>query len=314
MILVTGGMGFIGLHTVRSLLDEGEDVVVTYHSSYRVPDAWKDEVGKRVTVEQLDVTSPHDLIGLATKYKVSGIVYLAMPGPAGLSPAEDYRTSMYGLINALEAARSVGAKRFTFASSSTVYQNLKAGPYTEDMPLPIESANQIAAFKKASEVLLFNYADRTGLDVGAVRMRAVYGPMYYSMMNMPSRFAHAAVKGIEPNYGPAGAPFEDDPNDYSNVKDVANIFAKVTVADKLPYRVYNVSAGKEASFKQLADAVKAVQPDFKVNLKPGANPKGNQPNNYLSVARIKEVFGYTPRYDVDKGMADYVTWLRTHPL
>ncbi len=314
MILVTGGMGFIGLHTVRALLDAGENVVVSYHSSYRVPAFWKDEVGKRVMIEQLDVTSAHDVMALAQKHKVTGIVHLAMPGAAGLSPAEDYRTSMYGLLNVMEAARFVNVKRLTFASSSTLYQGLPAGPYVEDMPLPIESANQTAAFKKACEVLLFHYADRTGLDVGAVRMRAVYGPMYYSLMNMPSRFCHAAVKGVEPNYGPAGAPYAEDTNDFSNVHDVAAVFQRVTTADKLPYRTYNVSQGEEATFQDLADAVKAVEPGFTVNLKPGQNPKGNPPNNYLSADRVKEVFGYTPQFGVVKGVADYIGWLRTNPL
>jgi len=314
MILVTGGMGFIGLHTVRALLAAGENVAVSYHSSYRVPEFWKDEVGKRVVIEQLDVTSPHDVLALAQKHKVSGIVHLAMPGPAGLSPAEDYRTSMYGLLNVMEAARFVGVKRLTFASSSTLYQGLAAGPYTEDMPLPIDSANQTAAFKKACEVLLFHYADRTGLDVGAVRMRAVYGPMYYSLMNMPSRFCHAAVKGVEPNYGPAGAPYAQDTNDFSNVHDVAAVFQRVATADKLPHRTYNVSQGYEATFQELADAVKAVEPSFTVNLKPGQNPKGNPPNNYLSADRVKEVLGYTPQYGVAKGVADYIGWLRTHSL
>jgi UDP-glucose 4-epimerase len=307
-------MGFIGLHTVRALLSAGESVVVSYHSSYRVPEFWKDEVGKRVIVEQLDVTSAHDVIGVAHKHKVTGIVHLAMPGPAGLSAAEDFRTSMYGLINVMEAARLMGVKRLTFASSSTLYQGLADGPYREDLPLPLESANQTAAYKKACEVLLHHYADRTGLDVGAVRMRAVYGPMYYSMMNMPSRFAHAAVKGVEPNYGPAGAPFEGDDNDYSNVHDVAAIFQRVAMADKLPYRVYNISQGKPSTFKQLADAVRAVEPNFKVQLKTGVNPKGNPPNNYLTVDRVKEVFGYTPQFGVEKGMADYIGWLRNHLL
>lgn len=314
MILVTGGMGFIGLHTVRALLDAGEDVVVSYHSSYRVPEFWADEVGKRVTVQQLDVTSPHDVISTADKYKVTGIVHLAMPGPAGLSPAEDYRTSMYGLLNVMEAARNAGVKRLTFASTSQLYLGLPAGPYHEDMDLPITSSNATAAFKKACETLLLHYADRTGLDVVAIRTRAVYGPMYYSMMNVPSRFAHASIKGTEPNYGPAGAPFAEDDNDFSYVKDVAAVMARAATADKLPHRIYNVSAGQAFTNQRLVDAVKAVDPNFKVQLKPGANPKGNPPSNYLSVDRIRQELDYSPRYDIEKGMAEYIGWLRNHPL
>ena len=62
MILITGGMGFIGMHTVRQLLDAGEDVVIGVHSSRREPDIFKDEIGKRVQIAQLDVTSGFGLI------------------------------------------------------------------------------------------------------------------------------------------------------------------------------------------------------------------------------------------------------------
>ena len=44
MILVTGGMGFIGMHTTRKLLDAGESVVVAYNNAQREPDIWKDEI------------------------------------------------------------------------------------------------------------------------------------------------------------------------------------------------------------------------------------------------------------------------------
>ena len=53
--LLIGGMGFIGLHTARSFLDAGQDVVLTYYHNRREPDFLKDEIGKRAKVEQLDV-------------------------------------------------------------------------------------------------------------------------------------------------------------------------------------------------------------------------------------------------------------------
>ena len=49
--LLIGGMGFIGLHTARSLLDAGQDVVVTYHANRREPDFLKSDLGTRVKVE-----------------------------------------------------------------------------------------------------------------------------------------------------------------------------------------------------------------------------------------------------------------------
>jgi UDP-glucose 4-epimerase len=124
MILITGGMGFIGLHTARKLLDAGETVVLSQYRARREPDFIKDEIGKRVFVETLDVTSPHDVADVVRKHKVTGIIHLAVPGLAALSAAEDYRINMIGLINVLEAARLYDVRRVIMASSIGVYSGL----------------------------------------------------------------------------------------------------------------------------------------------------------------------------------------------
>src|SRR5918996_1286053 len=86
MILVTGGMGFIGLHVVRSLLDEGEGVVVTWNRSWRVPDFWQDDLGKRVIAERVDVANAHEVTAVAMKHRVDGVVHLVGPPLGATSP------------------------------------------------------------------------------------------------------------------------------------------------------------------------------------------------------------------------------------
>ena len=128
MILVTGGMGFIGLHVVKRLLDAGASVVVTWNHSWRVPEFWGDELGKRVIAERVDVTYPHDVLSAAKKHNVDSIIHLATPVVGTASPSQDYMINMHGLLNVLEAARLVGARRLTFAGSSTLYSGLTGGP------------------------------------------------------------------------------------------------------------------------------------------------------------------------------------------
>src|SRR5687768_8028838 len=86
MYLVTGGLGFIGLHTARALLDEGEDVVLTQYRVAREPDFIKDELGKRAFVEQLDVTNKDAMMEIGKKHNITGIVHLAVPALNALSP------------------------------------------------------------------------------------------------------------------------------------------------------------------------------------------------------------------------------------
>src|SRR5947209_10429583 len=117
-ILVTGGLGFIGLHTARALLDGCDDeLVLTQYRVARNPDFIAGEVGKRVHVKQLDVMNAEQLLDIGKKYKIDKILHLAVPALAQMTPKEDYDMNTTGLINILEAARIWEVKRLGLASS-----------------------------------------------------------------------------------------------------------------------------------------------------------------------------------------------------
>ena len=122
--LVTGGLGFIGLHTARRLLDAGEELVLTQYRVARAPDFIKDDLGKRAHVEQLDVMNAEQLLDLGKKYKIDKILHLAVPALAQMTPAEDFHMNTTGLINILEAARIWEVKRLGLASSIAVYSGM----------------------------------------------------------------------------------------------------------------------------------------------------------------------------------------------
>ncbi len=144
MILVTGGMGFIGLHTARRLLDAGEDVVLTRYRRWRLPDFLAAEQGRRVHVEALDLADGWALLDVLRRHRVDGIVHLAAPA-LGTAPAQEVAAATRGLVNVLEAARQHGVRRLSVASSLAVYSNAGPGPWHEDLPLPVASDSHTAA-------------------------------------------------------------------------------------------------------------------------------------------------------------------------
>ena len=313
MVLITGGMGFIGLHTARKFLDAGENVVITRFRTWREPSFLKDEFGKRVIVESLDTTSPFDCLTVVRKHNVDSIVHLAMPGLAALSPAEDFRVNMLGLINLLEAARVASVRRFTVGSSVTVYGGL-AGPFREDQPLRLESANATGAFKKAFEILALHYGDRTKLDVICLRIGVIWGPLYHSMKNMPSRMVHGALKGgpvdlTQAAGVPAGPSCADDETDLCYVKDCAKAIQMAHMSQTLNHRIYNVGSGKASSNAQFRDAVFKAVPGVRIVLQPGKSA-GYRPNAYLDLTRITTDTAYQPEFTLETGVTDYVAWLR----
>ena len=316
MIIVIGGMGFIGLNTAMQCLAAGENVVITQHSASRIPDAIKDEVGKRVFIERMGVANGFEVNAVFRKHpEIDRVISFAAPPARGISPEVDYHIYTSGLQNILEAARTFGVKRVALASSESVYGGLSHGPYREDTPLPIESRNQIEAFKKAQEIHSLHYAERTGLDVINLRIGSIYGPFYYSMFHPGARIAHAALKGAEPDFSdrPNGVIYEDDEADWVYVKDLARGIQMLATAGKLNHHIYNVGSGRATSLKETLEAIQAAIPGASCKaMVPGASPT-KHPDPYMDLSRITGDTGYEPGYDVKRGFAEYIDWLRHNP-
>ena len=310
-VLITGGMGFTGLHTARALLDAGEDVAITWYHTWREPDFIKDEYNKRVKIERVDVTSHHDVLDAVRNHGASGICHLAVPGLGALSPAEDFRVNMAGLINVLEAGRLFGVKRISVASSQTVYAGVPEGPFREDMNLPSQSRSNTEAFKKAWEILAMHWGDRTGVEVVMLRLGGIVGPLYHTLANIMSRLVHAAVSGTEPNYGAGrgGVPFALDTQDWGYVKNVALGIQLLHTTEKLNHRIYNVGGGRAVTNQEVVDSIRELIPDAKLPMQEGRSPRW-RPNGHMDLTRIKEDTGYKARYQIPEAVADYIRWLR----
>jgi UDP-glucose 4-epimerase len=309
-ILITGGTGFIGLHTARAFLDAGHEVVATQFRVRRDPAFIANELGGRLQREIVDITSPYGVNDVVRKHRVDGIVHLAVPGvgASALSPSEDYRTNMQSLLNIFDAALSFGITRVIVASSVTVYEGQPAGPYHEALPLPVASTNSTAAYKKAWEILAYHYADRSQLEIVSARIGYIYGPLYHSMVNVLARIVHSAVRDtalVKPNEAFAGDSF-----DYCYVKDCARALMLLQTAPALAGRVYNVGAGRATSIGEILAATQTIAPALAIDLQPGARDAIHGPDNYMTIDAIARDTGYAPAYDIRSAIADYAAWLR----
>jgi nucleoside-diphosphate-sugar epimerase len=304
-------MGFIGLHTARSFLDAGQDVVVTYHQNRREPDFLKHDLGGRARVEQLDVVDDARVTEVIQKHQPEGVVYLVVPALAGVLPADEFKTNTTGYLNVLEACRAAGVRRLSVTSSQAVYNSVKERPWHEDMTFPVTSNNQTEAYKKGLEILGLFFGQRTGMDVVMLRVAGIFGPMYHSMSNLPSRLAHAAAHGRAPDFSGMryGPPKAGDGSDACYVKDVADGIRMVHLAPSLQHHVYNVGNGRSTPNSELVEAIREVVPEFEVELPPGGDANGR----YMDLSRTTSEVGYRPKIGVERGLADYVEWLKTHP-
>ena len=304
-------MGFIGLHTARSFLDGGQDVVLTYHRNRREPDFLEADLGKRARVEPLDVLDAPRVKDVIKTHDVEGVVYLAVPALSGVSPAEEFQTNTAGYLNVLEASRAAGLRRVTVTSSLAVYSNVAERPWREDVHVPITSANPTEAYKKGLEILGLFFGQRTGLEVVMLRVAGIFGPLYHSMANLPSRLCHAAARGNQPDFSGMryGPPNAGDGGDVCYVKDVAAGIQLLHSAPRLEHSIYNLGNGRVTRNMDLVEAIRRLVPEFQVDLPAG----GDADSRYMDLTRVSSEVGYQPRMGVENGLAEYLEWLKTHP-
>ena len=305
MILITGGLGMIGAHTARALVDLGHEVVVTAHHRTEVPSF----LAGRVTVESLDATDRDAFLALGRRHDVSAIVHLAGSIP-GEDPVRFLGTDTSGLLNALDAARSWGVRRFAVASSLGVYVGRTEIPWHEELALPATALpHLIVAFKKAVEPLTTHSLQGSGVEPVVLRIGSIWGPLMdpESPFNPIPPYISAVLRGEAPQ--PVHA---DDGGDSCYAPDAGRAIALLMTAETLQHTTYNVSRGRPATNRELADALQTVIPGLRLELLPGRQ-NGPGDNPYLDTTRLTQDTGFAPAFDVATAVADYIAWRADNP-
>ncbi len=314
MFLITGGLGSIGSHTARALLDLGESVVVTAHRSTDPPEFLAGEPEGRVVVEPLDTADEAAFLDIGKRHEITGIVHLAA-APYNLpDPIEYLRADSVGMLNALQAAKEWGVRRFSVASTIGAYMGVDEVPWREDALLPVVAPFHIPVFKRTAELWAELVGDSAGFDTVSLRIGTIWGPL--SLPDSPffalPRLLSAAVWGQAPDLTPPRpAAYAEDATDLCYVKDCGRAIALLMVAERLNHRIYNVSSGRLVGYGEVVDAINATVPGANITLPAGRNPE-RPTAGYLDITRLREDTGFQPEYDVERTVRDYADWLRNH--
>jgi UDP-glucose 4-epimerase len=316
MILVTGGLGFVGLHTTRALLAAGESCVLVQRREPVLPDDLAAAAGQRVFCERADVNDLAALLDIGTRHKITGIVHLAgsVPWPPGADePVTGARKAVGSLLNVIQAAGEWQVPRVGMASTVGVYSGVAADPpYREDLPLPMTAGHVIPAFKKAGELLTDYLADATGIEILNYRI-SPWGPGGNPSPSFAAlaQLVHAAARGTAPDFSALRSPaYGDDGIDVCYAKDCARAIALLQLAPRLNHRTYNIASGRVVTNREVATALKELVPDARIELPEGRRPAGSGQPACLDIARLREDTGYQPAYDTRRAVADYLAWLR----
>ncbi|NPT54923.1 NAD-dependent epimerase/dehydratase family protein [Paraburkholderia elongata] len=328
MIIVFGGTGMLGQHTALDLIENGERVVVTgmrRHAPLLMADAVE---RKQAFVEYLDLTDPYAVMGVVAKYKPKVVVDTSGYAPKLLAPSAEVRARVTAELNLLEAAKLNGVERVVLTSSSDAYWGLgpECMPLKEDMPVPLQEDDDnfiVQSWaKKTLEVVANLYRRQEGLNIVTVRCSGMFGPAYRTFLNLPSRLIKAGLSGATPDFSKGGGvPVESDGYDQTYVKDIAYGMGLIVRAPTLQHHIYNLGSGRATSYGEIARAVEKAIPGFEIRLRPAAQPSEVGPgrevsmgNFYMDISRIGHELGYAPRYSMERAIAEYADWLRTHEM
>ncbi len=324
-VLVTGGLGFIGSHTVVELQNKGFEVVIIddcSNSDESVLEGIEAITGKKPLYEKLDLKEKQKVEDFFRKYQdVTGVIHFAASKAVGESvekPLLYYENNIGTLVYILKELCKKNKASFIFSSSCTVYGQADKMPITEDAPVKVAESPYGNTKQMGEEIIADTCKVTPGLNAIALR--------YFNPMGAhPSANIGELPKGVPQNLVPfitqTGiglrkelSVFGDDyptPDgtcirDYIYVVDLAK--AHVVALERLlngdnasNYEVFNVGTGKGSSVLEAIKSFEKVS-GKKLNYKIVDRRPGDITTAYADTTKANKVLGWKAEYTLEEAM------------
>ncbi len=330
-VLVTGGAGFIGSHTVVELLNDGREVIIVdnfINSKPVVLDRLRKITGKDFKFYQVDLLDREALEKVFEENEIDSVIHFAGLKAVGESvqqPIRYYHNNITGTLILCDIMAKYGVKNIVFSSSATVYGKPESVPIKEDFPL--STTNPYGETKLEIERIL---KDVTIADPDwSVSILRYFNPIGAHACGMIGE----DPKGIPNNLLPYvaqvasgklqclsvhGNDYETKDGtgvrDYIHVVDLAKAHLKAldrTVKVKgIDY--YNIGTGNGYSVLEVVAAYEAAT-GKKVNYKIGPRRAGDIGECYADPTKAKELLGWQAEKNIDDMCKDAARWQEMNP-
>ena len=330
-ILVTGGTGYIGSHTVVELQNNGYNVVIIdnlSNSRADVVDNIEKVSGIRPAFEKLDCLDYEGLDALFAKYPgIKGIIHFAASKAVGESvqkPLMYYRNNLVSLINLLELMPKHGVEGIIFSSSCTVYGQSDILPVTEEAPIKT-AESPYGNTKQINEEIVQDYV-KSGAPVNAILLRyfnpigahpsALLGELPNGVPQNLVPFLTQTAIGIREKLSVFGNDY-DTPDgscirDYINVVDLAK--AHVVAMNRIMehkqeerVEVFNIGTGRGLSVLELINAFEAST-GVKLNYQIVGRRAGDIEKVWANPDRANKVLGWKAEETIEDTLRSAWNW------
>lgn len=330
-ILVTGGAGYIGSHTVIELLNEGREVVIVDDFSNSKPEVLnriKELSGKDFVFHEVDITDKEALKKVFEQHDLEAVIHFAGYKAVGESvskPLMYYRNNLNGTIALMELMNEFDVKNMVFSSSATVYGMNNEAPFTEDMPLSTTNPygttklfieqfiqDQVAADPSWSAALLryFN-------PIGAHESGRIGEDPNDIPNNLMPYITQVAV-GKRDQLSIYGNDYDTEDGtgvrDYIHVVDLAkgHIKALESVQETMGVEAYNLGTGVGYS---VLDVVKAFETanDVEVPYEIVDRRPGDIGTSYADATKAHKVLDWTAELSLQDMCRDSWNWQKSNP-
>ena len=331
MILVTGGLGFIGSHTVVSLQEKGHEVLIVddlSNATVEVLDGIEATSGIRPRFGELNLQNSVGVAEIFQAYNITGIIHFAAAKAVGESvqkPIAYYQNNLGSLLNLLaEIEKLQKPIPFIFSSSCTVYGEAEALPITERAPIQPATSPYGNTKQVGEEILVDTVNALEGFRVISLRYFNPIGahpsnaigelPLGKPQNLVP--FITQTAAGLYPKLTVFGNdyPTPDGTNvrDYIHVVDLAE--AHVVALERITsndtseaYEVFNLGTGKGSSVLEVIQSFERVS-GKKLTYEIGARREGDVIAAYADTTKANEVLGWKTQRSLDEAVASAWAW------
>jgi UDP-glucuronate 4-epimerase len=205
-----------------------------------------------------------------------------------------------GTVNVLEAARAAGMKKFTIASSSSVYGLNSRSPFSESDPIT-SAISPYAASKLACEALGHVWHRIYNMDVAMLRFFTVYGPRQRPDLAI-YKFAKLICAGKPiPVFGDGSAA-----RDYTFVADIVDGVVACTKKE-FGYQIFNLGESETISLSRMIELLERALGKKAIIDRQPLQP-GDVPLTFADISRAREQLGYEPKVKFERGIQLFTDW------